>query len=176
MCLTGGVIREAQAADLTEMITIERVAGEAFRHVGMASIADDPPATVDELTAFLKSGKAWVFSDRSGAAVAYLLAERLDDRAHIEQVSVHPKNSRRGIGAALIEKASRWSVESDLNGLSLTTFTNVPWNAPYYTRLGFAELPEIEWSAGIRHRVTVERSHGLHEWPRVVMVRGAAPR
>ena len=155
------------------MITVERAANETFRSVGMSTVADDPPPSLEDLTAFIVSGIAWVFSGSGGDAIAYLLAERLDGRIHIEQVSVHPGHAHRGIGAALIETASRRSADLGLDGLSLTTFANVPWNAPYYSSLGFTELAEANWTAGLRQRVDEERERGLDEWPRVVMVRGA---
>jgi ribosomal protein S18 acetylase RimI-like enzyme len=45
-------------------------------------------------------GVGWVETDDSDHAVAYLLLEQIDERAHIEQVTVHPDVARRGIGAA----------------------------------------------------------------------------
>jgi GNAT superfamily N-acetyltransferase len=177
------VIRDAHASDFDAMIEIEMAAGEAFRGIGMAAIADDHPAGLDSLAAFMRSGVGWVATDAVDETdetdetdevdhpVAYLLLEQIDDRAHIEQVTVHPDVARRGIGAALIETASAWSVAHGLRGLSLTTFADVPWNAPYYSRLGFTVLAERDWTDGIRARVLAETAHGLSAWPRIVMVR-----
>jgi len=33
--------------------------------------------------------------------------------------------------------ADEWAETKRLAGLTLTTFAEVPWNAPYYDRLGF---------------------------------------
>lgn len=137
----------------------------------MATVADDPAATADELTAILQSGMGWVDTDHDDGPVAYLVVEKLDGRVHIEQVTVHPGHARRGIGAALIDKAAQWADEQKLDGLSLTTFVDVPWNAPYYSRLGFTVLPESAWSVGLQRRVARESANGLDAWPRVVMVR-----
>lgn len=137
----------------------------------MATVADDEPATAAELTRFLNAGNAWVETDADDQPIGYLLVEELDGRAHIEQVTVHPAHARRGIGAALIDEADRWAAERGLAGLTLTTFANVPWNAPYYARLGFTLLPESKWDAGIRSRVSREAEHGLDAWQRVVMER-----
>ncbi|MEF2977084.1 GNAT family N-acetyltransferase [Subtercola sp. YIM 133946] len=161
------MIRQARVADIDTMIEIEDAANEMFRSIGMADVSDDPFPTVEYVAASVAAGAAWVHAD-DGRVTAYLLAERLDRRAHIEQVTVHPDCARRGIGAALIRHAAEWAVIEGLDGLSLTTFAHVPWNAPYYRRLGFVELREPQWTKGLRHRVELEARRGLTD--RVVMV------
>lgn len=150
---------------------IERAAGEAFRTVDMASIAEDEPATSAELMQFIDARMAWVATDAFDQSIGYLLIEQIDGCAHIEQVTVHPAHARRGVGAAMINEAEDWAAERELNGLTLTTFVDVPWNAPYYSRLGFTLLPERAWGAALRRKVALEAEHGLGAWPRVVMQR-----
>ena len=79
---------------------IEVAAGEAFRLVGMAAIADDPPPAPDALAAYLQDGRAWVATDSADEPIAYILLDVVDRFAHIEQVTVHPQHARRGIGGA----------------------------------------------------------------------------
>jgi GNAT superfamily N-acetyltransferase len=165
------VIREAREDDLRAMQDIEVAAGEAFRTINMAAIADDPPPGVDELSAYQREGKAWVATDSGDRPVAYLLVDEVDRHAHIEQVTVHPLYARRGLGRDLIGEAARWAAAQRLDGLTLTTFENVPWNAPYYARLEFVRIPEAQWSEGVRRIVEAEAAHGLDAWPRVVMRR-----
>lgn len=153
------------------MRSIERAAGEAFRTIGMAAVAEDEPATAVELIRFVDARMAWVATDATDQAVGYLLVEEIDGCAHVEQVTVHPAYARRGIGAAMIDEAEDWAAKRELNGLTLTTFADVPWNAPYYSRLGFTLLPERSWGAALRRKVALEVEHGLHAWPRVVMQR-----
>lgn len=163
------MIRDARAEDLSKMRGIEAAAGEVFRHVGMAAVADDPPPALDALAVYQQDGRAWVATDAADDPIAYLLLDVVGRFAHIEQVTVHPRYARRGIGRLLIEEAARWAGARGLYGLTLTTFEEVPWNAPYYRRLGFQEVPESQWSEGIRQIVQSERGHGLALWPRVVM-------
>lgn len=59
--------------------------------------------------------------------------------------------------------------EDGLTALTLTTFTDVPWNAPYYARLGFRALSESELTPGLRRIRAEEAAHGLARWPRVCM-------
>lgn len=151
------------------MRDIEVAAGEAFRLVDMAAIADDGPPSIEALAAYQQDGRAWVADNSRYEPIAYILVEAIDRHAHIEQVTVHPQYARRGIGRMLIEEAARWAAARGLDGMTLTTFERVPWNAPYYRRLGFQEVPESQWSDGIRQIVRSERDHGLAAWPRVVM-------
>jgi GNAT superfamily N-acetyltransferase len=164
-------IRLARIDDLPTLREIERDAGIAFRDLGMAAIADDEPLSCAELAAFQAAGRAWVRVDETDRPVAYLLAEVVDGHAHIEQVSVRPSHARRGIGRALIDTLDAWAAEAGLPGLTLTTFAAVPWNAPYYERLGFRVLDDAELTAGLCEIRRSEAARGLDAWPRVAMIR-----
>ena len=160
------MIREASLTDLPVLRDIERAAGTPFRDIGMASIADDEPPTIDELTTYQRAGRAWVHGD---PPVAYVLAAEVDGYAHIEQVSVHPRHSRRGVGRALLDHVGAWAATRRLAGLTLTTFADVPWNAPYYARLGFVVVTDL--TPGLRAIRAHETARGLDAWPRVAMRR-----
>ncbi|EMD29728.1 GNAT family N-acetyltransferase [Amycolatopsis azurea] len=162
------MIRLAVPEDLPALQDIERAAGEPFHALGMAAIADDDPPSIEDLTNFRDAGRAWVYDPGDGP-VAYLLAEVVDGHGHIEQVSVHPEYARRGLGRRLIEHAAEWAAREGLAGLTLTTYADVPWNAPYYARLGFEILDEETLTEGLRAVRAHEIARGLDAWPRVTM-------
>jgi N-acetylglutamate synthase-like GNAT family acetyltransferase len=93
----------------------------------------------------------------------------VDGAAHIEQVSVHPLHARRGVGRALIERAKGWARSQGLESVTLTTFVDVPWNGPYYERLGFRYLTPEEETPSLRAIRENERALGLDAWPRACM-------
>jgi GNAT superfamily N-acetyltransferase len=163
------MIREARAKDLPKMRDIEVAAGEAFRTIGMGAIADEAPPSLEALAVYQQNARAWVATDSGDEAVAYILVDVVGPFAHIEQVTVHPLYARQALGRRLIEEAALWAAARGLKGMTLTTFERVPWNAPYYARLGFQPVPEYQWSDGLRQIVQSERSHGLDAWPRVIM-------
>jgi len=168
------VIRLARADDLPALRELERAAGAPFRELGMAAVADDEPPTVDELAAYQQDGRAWLATDDkddTDAPVAYLLVEVVDGAAHVEQVSVHPACARRRLGERLLDTATRWAAERGLGAVTLTTYADVPWNGPYYRRLGFEVVPEHEIGKGLRAVREHEAARGLDAWPRVVMRR-----
>ena len=168
-------IRTGRPDDLTFLVEIERAAGETFRYLGMDLIADDDPGSVEELAPYAEAGRALVAVDGNDRPLGYLLLDVVDAAAHIEQVSVHPDHARQGIGRALIGQAASWTRIRGLPALTLTTYVDVPWNGPYYERLGFRYLSEEDETPGLRAIRQRERAAGLDAWPRACMRRNVAP-
>lgn len=168
---TWGVMRAARPDDLPALREIETAAGAAFRDIDMSEVADDEPPTIADLAEFQADGRAWVAVDATDRPVAYLLVSPVDGNAHIDQVSVHPSHARQGLGRALIEAAAVWARSRGLTGLTLTSFADVPWNAPYYERLGFHALTEDQLTSGLRTIRDHEAARGLDKWTRATMRR-----
>ena len=163
------VIRPARADDLATLVEIETAAGGAFRDLGMDAVADDDPGSVEDLALYADSARALVAVDTEDRPVGYLLLDVVDGAGHIEQVSVHPEHARQRIGRALIERAASWARSRSLDALTLTTYLEVPWNGPYYERLGFSYLTAEEETPGLRAIRKCEQVRGLDAWPRASM-------
>lgn len=163
-------IRRARADDLPRLREIERAAGRAFAGLGMTAIAEDEPPSLAALEAYRRAGRLWVHGD---PAMAYLIAEPVDGNLHIEQVSVHPDRAGHRLGRALIEHVAALAGTP----VTLTTFADVPWNAPYYERIGFRRLADADLTGGLRRIRRREAELGLDRWPRVAMRRdgGVSP-
>lgn len=164
-------IRTATIDDLPVLQKIEIAAGEPFRSIGMLEIADDDPPTLEVLEQFRRAGRAWVAVDESDVPVAYLISKPADDTEHISQISVHPDFAHRGIGKALIDHLADFARGQGLPALSLTTFLEVPWNAPYYERLGFHRLADETLTPDLYKIRAHESEVGLDRWPRIAMRR-----
>ncbi len=164
-------IRRARRDDLEAVREIERHAGRVFATIGMPEIAAHDPPSVAELESFVSRGRAWVAVDSSDRPVAYLLSAVLDGCAHIEQVSVAPEYARRGLGARLIDRLEVDAAASHQPALTLTTFRDVPWNAPYYARLGFVVLAVSEQGPELRAITQREYSSIPGDTVRVAMRR-----
>lgn len=116
-------------------------------------------------------GLLWVAADGQDAPVAFALFERLDGGLHLEEVDVHPDHARQGLGARLIDAVAAWARELGHRAITLTTYREVPWNAPYYERIGFRVLPREVWTPALAARVADEARRGLDPARRVVMRR-----
>jgi GNAT superfamily N-acetyltransferase len=166
------VIRPAGANDIPALIAIEVASGALFRAVGMNSVADDPPLSAAELGRLVGAGRGIVQADARDNPTAYILLEPLDGRLFVEQITVSPDSARQGLGAQLFDFAQEHSSDFGVDDLSLTTFRDVDWNAPYYSRLGFEIVAESELTPGLASKLEDESSRGLTAWPRVAMRRG----
>lgn len=169
------MIRLVQANDVESLPGIERAADAVFGREGMAAVADGATMPIRELLRYQSAGRAFVDTDDLDRPVAYLLLDVVDGSAHIEQVSVHPSHAGQGRGRRLIEAAAAWANQQGYPMLTLTTFADVPWNAPYYSRLGFEIIPTSQLTPGLRKIQQHEASAGLNAWPRVAMRRPRRP-
>jgi len=165
------MIREVRADEIGRLQEIEIAAGRASAGIGMDAIAGDEPLSTGELLDYQRDGRAWVRTDEADRPVAYLIAKWVDGVVHVEQVSTDPGHAGRGLGASLIEHVAGWARERGSAALTLTTFAEVVWNAPYYARLGFRPLADAELTPGLRAIRAEEAAHGLDRWPRLVMRR-----
>jgi GNAT superfamily N-acetyltransferase len=162
------LIRAAIPSDWPVLQDIEVRAGALFRAVGMDEIADDDPPSDDELA---DAAAVLVAVDDIGELVGYAHVELVGGQPHLEQLSVLPEAGRQGVGTALIEAVVDWARQRGAPEVTLTTFRDVPFNAPLYAKRGFTEVPEAEWSAALHEQVAEETSHGLDPTQRVVMRR-----
>lgn len=165
-------IRLADAADVETLPVIEAAAGERFRTIpGLEFVADhDPAFSPDVLDPARAEGRVWVAEDKE-EVVGYALALDLDGQPHLEQISVLPSWSGRGVGRALIDAVLRWARNAGASSVTLATYRDVPWNAPLYAHLGWAVIDEAEVAADARLLAVraEEAEHGLDPDARVFM-------
>ena len=106
-------------------------------------------------------GRSWVAVDDADTPVGYVLVDLVDGNVHVEQLSVRPDQQRQGTGRALVEHVRAWAVDHGRPGITLTTFTDVPWNRPLFERLGFRVLGEDEIGPGLQEVRRTEANRGL---------------
>jgi len=171
---SSGLLRPARREDLPQLAALEEAAGAGFAALGMETVAADPPPSLAFLEACRAGGRAWV-AELDGRVVGYALAEVVDGDVHLAQVSVHPDLRGRRLGAGLLDLVEEWGIAAGSENMTLTTFAEVPWNAPYYARLGFRPLSPAELGDGLAARRAAEVASGLDAWPRLAMVRPLDP-
>jgi len=92
-----------------------------------------------------------------------------EDLPHLEEIDVHPSHGRRGLGRALVRAVCDWAIVSGYVMLTLTTFRDVPWNLPFYARLGFVEISCETLRPELAAVVCEEAHRGLDPHTRAVM-------
>ena len=138
----------------------------------MRPAAEMCPRPAESLSGYRRAGRAWVAADEYDEPVGFIVADVVDSCAYIEQVSVHPAHAGHRIGAMLLDYVADWAAGQDMHAMTLITFRGVPWNAPYYERLGFRELTEAEVTPGLAAR---NADRGGNSAARVCMLRELAP-
>lgn len=91
----------------------------------------------------------------------YVMVQEVDGLALVAQMDVHPQHGRKGLGTALLAHAIHQVRESGFTALYLTTFSNVRWNAPFYEKMGFVIMDEMDLPRPIAEILCKERACGL---------------
>jgi GNAT superfamily N-acetyltransferase len=130
----------------------------------------DLPSCLTPLTSLevaQRAGLLWV-ARVNASPVGFALVEPLGDGLHLEELDVLPAHGRKGIGRALIREVCRHAAARRAV-LTLCTFRDVPWNAPFYERCGFRSLGDDKLWPALSARVREEAAHGLTAHLRVAM-------
>jgi GNAT superfamily N-acetyltransferase len=163
-------ITEARPEDLTWLPAIELAAARLLVGHAPESVLKETSAP-DVLERAQREGHLWVaLADDVPAGFAHI--ELIEpDAVHLEEIDVHPEHGRRGVGTTLVLHVCQWAASNGYGIVTLTTFRDVPWNLPFYARLGFEIVPAEELSPSLRAVVDDETRRGLDPSRRVVMKR-----
>ncbi len=152
------IIRTAQPTELGCLAGIEREAGTLFP----PGRVPDPAATMPrhELEAALAADLLFVAIEQEAPA-GFAVCEVVDGYLYLAELSVHPAHGRRGIGRRLVEHVVAVCRSRALAGVTLTTFADMPWNAPFYRRLGFVDDAHANELTHVREHVRAETAAGM---------------
>ncbi len=164
-------VRAARREDGPVLQEIERLAGARFREAGLATVANHDPASLEELAEYADSGRSWVAVDEADKAVGYVIVDDADCNAHVEQMSVVPEHQNRGVGRSLLARVHAWASSTGRRAITLTTYSEVPWNRALYEHLGFRVLNDTEIGPELRAIRGAEKARGLDVAPRMCMRR-----
>jgi ribosomal protein S18 acetylase RimI-like enzyme len=163
-------IRPARLDELPALGAIEREAGRRFDDVAWLADVPELLAPIEALRAACDRDQVWVAtSTRDGALVGFAYVDVVDGAAHLQELDVLPSWGGRGIGRALIAAVFADATARGLAAVTLTTFRDVPWNGPFYARLGFRVVDRAALTPGLAAIMAHETSRGLPEERRVVM-------
>jgi GNAT superfamily N-acetyltransferase len=131
---TSSAIRQARPEEFIRLREVELEADGMFAEVGIGPFNNDD--TENHLA------QASVVLAAEDPAVGFASVEIVDGAAHLWQLAVLPSEGRRGLGRALVTAVCDWAMTHGLDAVTVTTFRDVPWNGPFYERLGFRALDE----------------------------------
>ncbi len=168
---SGYIIRFARAEELTLLAQIERSAAILFIDTPYEFLVNAEPLSLDFVRERFQAGQLWVAVDRDDVVVGFAITREVDRTIYLQEIDVDPKHGQRGLGTALIETISDWAQFHRHDTISLSTFSDLPWNAPFYAKLGFRMLEESELTIGFQQIRRQELEAGLPISERVIMDR-----
>jgi GNAT superfamily N-acetyltransferase len=164
-------IRPAREDDAALLPTIERSAAQSFQRVpGLKWITEGD--VLDEAVHLgrIRGGTCWIAVDEHDTPIGFLSAEAIAEcELHIYEMSVTETLQGHGVGRALLTAAIEWASAHHLTALTLTTFRDVPWNAPFYSRLGFKVLSASHLDTRLATLLRKEVEGGFAESTRCAM-------
>lgn len=163
-------LRLARPADAEAMPAIERAAAEMFTHdPGLERFDPDDTWEAADLQRLIRKGHCLVAHVGEEMA-GFLVAEPFQRELHIWEMNVHPRFGRRGIGAGLVRAAQIDARNTGFKALTLTTFRDLPWNGPFYARLGFEEVTALDAHLRLAGELANEVDDGLPADRRCAMI------
>ena len=162
-------IRAARYEDIDRLREIEQKASEMFLGTPHSLVARLPCMAPVFLAEQIKEKRVWTACTSDGVPVGFAVALIADGEAHLNELSVDPAHGRKGIGRQLIENVCEWARSARHTSISLSTFRDIDWNAPFYSRLGFVEVPEDLLGPEIKQFRENERNAGLDLNSRIIM-------
>lgn len=163
------LIRPARPDEIDTIRALERASAQRFIGL-MDDLAADEPSAAAVLDARREAGGLLV-ATVDGALAAFVMFRPVEDSLYVEQIDVLPAFEGRRIGARLLDAVADEVRTLGLSVVTLSTFREVPWNAPYYRRLGFVELEDTALTRGLLEIREEHLERGLDEGQRTFMAR-----
>jgi ribosomal protein S18 acetylase RimI-like enzyme len=128
-------IRLADASDLTEVAACVR---EAYTHY-FGRIGREPAPMGADYADLIARNLVYVLADPGGTVRGVLVMLHEQHALFIENIAVHPRYQRAGLGRSLMAFAEAQARTAGLRELRLYTNVLMTENIAFYQRLGFEE-------------------------------------
>lgn len=163
-------LRLARKDDADYLPVIERAAGQLFASdPDLADIDFDDVWSAKEHRGFIGKGHCLVAS-AGGDIVGFLTSQPFRRELHIWEMSVHPTFQQQGIGAGLLRACMIDAGNSGFSAVTLTTFRDIAWNAPFYEKLGFTIVDDLAVHPRLAEEIAQEADNGLPYDRRCAMI------
>ncbi|WP_447918743.1 GNAT family N-acetyltransferase [Achromobacter aegrifaciens] len=164
------MIRLARPTDLASLADIERSAAQRFLDTHMAWAAGDDTVPQAELAQALAVGLLWIAEAGDGQPAGFALTRPMDGDLYLAEMAVALPWQGGGLGGALLLAVCVHARDAGCyRSVGLTTDRELPWNRPFYQRQGFAEVPAVNLSPGLRARLLHEETVGFDPVRRCAM-------
>ncbi len=163
-------IRQALPEDTNTLPELELQAAALFKEYDLPECVIAGTSTAKEFKEAQEAGHLLAAVLPNEQVIGFALMEIIDMGVHLAEVDVLPSYGRKGVGASLVKSVCSWAEKNGFKCVTLTTFKDVPWNAPFYRKLGFRVMNPDEYPPDIIFRVKKEHEQGLLQEDRCAMI------
>jgi GNAT superfamily N-acetyltransferase len=165
-------LRRATATDAAIFPELEQSAGLAFKaDREIAWLADAPNLSVERYREIIAEGWSWVAESEQAGPVAFAAATLDGEELHLWEFNVHIDHQRQGIGRVLLQRLLVEAAAAAIPAMTLTTFRDLPWNAPFYRSMGFELVGAGQLDPRLAELLAEEARRGLPAIRRCAMRR-----
>jgi ribosomal protein S18 acetylase RimI-like enzyme len=163
-------IRPGEVRDIDAVRDLERRSTVRFEHTAFSHHVGEDPTDAEHLVRRAADG-GFLVAVADDQPIAFVIFREVEGSGYIEQIDVDPEHAGRRLGAALLDAVAEIARAKGWPALTLSTYRDIPWNAPWYRRLGFVEWPVEDLDAGHGAIRAEHIARGLAEDRRVFMRR-----
>lgn len=135
-------ITRADPDEIDALIAVNLASDTLFAGSGLiddGDLGDHVPADVFDQA--IASRDVFVARERRSARpVGFTLTSERGGTLYLDQISVHPDHGRQGLGRALMKRVEEDARDRGIKHVTLSTFRDVAWNAPFYRSIGYSEI------------------------------------
>ena len=163
-------IRLAKFHELSLLNDIEQSASTIFQNTKYALETNQECLSLELCQQQQSKNLIWVAVDEQKQLVGFAVILIVDNLAHLHELSVTPQHGRKGIGSKLVKEIINWAKQANFKAITLSTFSDIPWNAPFYKKLGFDKIKEEEIGQELKIIRLKEAELGLPIEDRILMI------
>lgn len=140
------LLRPHDEAEIEDLCRLERAAHRRYLSLkGYEKFAAAPAINPERFRAGITR-----VAEYDGQRAGYILTQSLDDMLYVASLMVEDEMSGKSIGRGLLDWAEAHAKSAGLSATCLATFRLPPWNAPWYGKLGYTEIPMERIGPGLQ--------------------------
>ena len=162
-------IELASSEHLSALPVIELAASAVFAEADLPVEIRYLVSEDELLQAAQSEERLWVALTEDRTPVGFAMADVVDGCAHLDEMDVIPDFGGQGIGTRLMQSLIDWARSGNYPAITLITFRHVPWNAPFYEKMGFVSMQPCEIGEELASLLREESEAGIDVLKRVCM-------
>ncbi len=163
-------IRLARTSDAEAFHLVEEDAAGLLREDPSLSGIPVPPSTsAQSYRAVIKKGQC-LTAAIGDEVIGFAAAGRVGRELHLHELSVARQHQGRRIGSTLLRALKIDAANSGVSAITLSTYREIPWNAPFYAKHGFVEVENFEGRSHLAQSLEDAVAIGIPRESRCAMI------